>query len=201
MDYLYGYLSKTPSNVGAEMVVTETGPDGVQRLTKDASKALMLLFANSYPVITSSWFAATGAAAPGFDPQADLWSYAAGPSSPTGDAQTVYEQIKSLQSSAAVLVDVKSAQNAIAGVTKEVVYAIVKDKTTVPYFTSGSGGDVLAVLQTDAVLGKAEEKPSGIKPMAIIGAVVGAGAGALVGGVPGAIIGGIGAGVLVQQVA
>lgn len=184
MDYLYGYLSKTPSNVGAALIEIK---NGVQFLTPDVANMVMSLLTSRYLVPAGTpTEKATQFFAVSKEKLAEM-----GLSSK--DLQTAAAQIQN--SSGYILVteeDVKS----IAGTPSEnfrVVFA--KDLATAKSF---SDEGLYAVLASPKA---ATEKKPGVKPAALVAAVVGGGVGALVAGVPGALIGGIGAGVLVQQVA
>lgn len=189
MDMVYGSFG-----VG-EAVPFSMTKGGVQYLSKETSQALLASFNNKYPQLTSSWSASTGAASPSFDPNADLWSYAAvpGPASP-GD-QTVAEQIVSLAPGAIVLADVASVKNALSGAPASVVYAIAKNATVAEMLAKD--GASLAVVDTSmaqppAVVPSESDK----KKFSIVTPILGAGIGLLVGGPVGAAIGaGIGLGV------
>ena len=195
MEYLYGYLSQTPSAVGAVVGVVVTA-NGQQSLTKEASKLIYELLSNRKATLSGSLLGSTGfALEPGYNAEADAWAslYYVQTEPPASATPTDLSKAKYL------LVDIEAAEKNIAGIPTDVAIVIAKDEQVAKQLTNP--GSMLASLTPLSVALAEEKKPAGIKPAAIVGAAIGAGVGALVGGVPGALIGGIGAGVLVQQVA
>jgi len=180
-------------SLGAVETTLVTSESGVQKLTKAASAALLQFLSNQYPQLTSSWTASTGASAPSFDPNADLWSYfsVATPAQP--GEQTALAQIQSLAPGAVVLVDLKSAEGVIKGQMQQLVYAIGKN-STVASLANPSGS--LALLDLTAMPGVVTDETKPEKKFSIVLPLVGAGVGLLVGGPVGAVVGaGLGLGV------
>ena len=189
-------------SLGAAEAVLVTSESGVQKLTKEASAALLLFLGAQYPQLTSSWTASTGASAPSFDPNADLWSYFTIATPPQVGAQTALQQIQSLAPGAVVLVDVKSAEGVIKGQMQQLVYAIGKTSAVVS-LANPSGS--LAVLDTTAATGvgpTGDEPKTEKKKFSVLTPVLGAGIGLLVGGPVGAAVGAaVGLGVEVVRTA
>lgn len=192
MDMVYGSFG-----VG-EAVPFSMTKGGVQYLSKETSQALLASLNNKYPQLTSSWSASTGAASPSFDPNADLWSYAAvpGPASP-GD-QTVAEQIVSLAPGAVVVADVESVKNALSGAPASVVYGIAKN-ATVAAMLAGEGASLAIVDTSMAQPPAGTPSESEKKKFSIVTPIVGGGIGLLVGGPVGAAVG-AGIGLAVEAV-
>lgn len=184
MDYLYGYLS----NVGAESPAFVIEKNGVQFLKEDVAGMVMALLQQRYLV---------SAGTPSTEKVTQFFAVTkeklAEQGISTENLPTAASQISKQQGYVLVTADDINSLAATPVEAFKVLYAA--DLETAKTF-SKEGYAVLSPLTS-----KAEEKPTGIKTAAIIGAAVGAGVGALVAGVPGAIIGGIGAGVLAQQVA
>lgn len=153
--YLYDFSSR-PScrscgdrrvqTLGQGTNVTVVG--GVQQLSSDASKLLQTLFTNKYPQLTSSG-TLVGGAQPAFDTNADFWSYVAVPTpQEAGNVQqTVYDQLQ--QAKSLFLVDVNSANGAIAGSPNPVVYAIAKNEQ-VAAMLAGPGASLARVVPSGA---------------------------------------------------
>jgi len=168
--YLYdAYVQRPPcrpcaSALGLGQPAVSSVVNNQQRVSADAAKILMQLFLSRYPQLTSSWTAATNAAQPSFDPNADFWSYVASSTPPAGAQvnQTVYDQLQSLTQSGLFLVDTKSAQAAVYGQPVDVVYGIAKN-AQIAALLAGPGGS-LAVLSQTPGAAPAAPKPSAPKP-------------------------------------
>lgn len=127
--YLYNFGPRIQTLGQGGPLVSVVG--GVQQVSAEGAKLLQQLFTNRYPQISGSWTAATGATAPAFDPNADLWGYIASQTPSPGTPQTVYDQLQSMPDKSLFLIDQQSSQAAIAGQPVDVVYAIAKNQNIV----------------------------------------------------------------------
>lgn len=196
----YLYQEYQWSTVGAVAPLSEV-VGGQQRLTKEAAKAIHLLLSNKVATpVSSSKIAANGQIIPlpGYDPSVDAdfvtyKFYVASASPPeAGNVLTKAENV--------MLVDLKAAQDNIMGTPTDLTVIVAKNATSASLL-SQAGSPLAVLVPFDQVVSTTKEDKPGIKPAAIIGAIVGGGVGFLVAGPVGAIVGGIGTGVLVQQVA
>lgn len=142
--YLYDFGPRIQT-LGQGPAVSVVG--GVQQLSADAAKLLQQLFTNKYPYPTGSFSLATAVATPtAFDPSADLLGYqTVDASAAAGATQTVYDQLQSMPDKSLFLVDVNSANGAIAGSPNPVVYAIAKNQAVVN-MVAGPGASYARVL-------------------------------------------------------
>lgn len=194
MSSLYLYDDYRISGLGASPKISEV-VGGQQCLTTDASKLIQALLSNKKATLSGSMSAATGfALQPGYDPNADAYAslYYVAKEAPANATST------DLSKAQHVLVDLEAAQKNVEGTPTDIAVVVAKN-ATVAKALSGPGAS-LALLKPISALSGTEEK-SGIKPAAILGALVGGGVGFVMGGPVGAVIGAIGTGVLVQQVA
>lgn len=158
------------------------------KLKPEAQKALFLLLQNRYPVMSASGTVANKSLAPGMDPNADLWTWVAltpeeftaltGSAPP---AQTVYDQIKTLDPSVEVLVVLDDLANALQGNAQPQLRYVIAKKAVEP-------GVIALINQEVAVVGPTPEAPStaaapaassSLAKVALVGAAV-VGAGALI---------------------
>lgn len=128
--YLYDFSSRPRHQfLGQGPLVSVVG--GVQQVSSDGAKLLQTLFTNRYPQPTGAFSYSKDVAVPtAFDANADLLGYIASSTAPQagGINQTVYDQIQSMPDKSLFLVDIPSAQAAIAGQPTDVVYAIAKNQ-------------------------------------------------------------------------
>jgi len=143
--YLYNFQPSIRTLGQGGPLVSVVG--GVQQLSSEAAQALQTIFLGRYPQLTGSWSAATGATAPAFDQNADLWGYIASSTSPDPNVvnQTVYDQLQSMQDMGLFLVDTASAQAALSGQPVNVVYAIAKNQA-IAGMVAGPGGSLARIL-------------------------------------------------------
>jgi hypothetical protein len=129
--YVYDFGPRIQT-LGQGPLVSSVG--GVQQVSSDGAKLLQALFTNKYPYPTGAFSLSTGAATPtAFDANADLLGYQTVDTSAAagGTLQTVYDQLQSMPDKSLFLIDVNSAQGAIAGSPNPVVYAIAKNPNVV----------------------------------------------------------------------
>lgn len=194
MDYLYGHLANG-GTVGADGPSIGDVFDGAQHLKPDIASNMMQVLASLYLTVDPAQTPAAGVQNLIAATEAQVKETGADPKLLDNAAESIKK------TTGVVLVNVNEVLGALSfpGTTppQYLHLVVAADKATAKVLAPD--GSNLAILYP--ITSKAEEKPAGIKPMAIVAAAVGAGVGALVAGVPGALIGGIGAGVLVQQVA
>lgn len=188
------------SNLGAVAPISQV-VNGQQRLTGEAAKAIHLLLSNKVATpIQQLQIAPDGQIIPlpGYDPSvdADFTGYkfyvASAPPEGAGNVLAKAENV--------LLVNLKQAQDNIFGTPTDIEVIVAKNALASTLLSqAGAPFAILPSFEQAVATTKTEDK--GIKPVAIVGALVGAGVGFLVGGPVGAIVGGIGTGVLVQQVA
>ena len=161
---------------------------------------ILLILQNRYPSLPQSCMLPTpamptGSCVPSVNEGADFYTFQALEVLPGQEppGASVYTQLQNLAPGARALVDV----NTLDKPGTPIVYMVAKNDQVAKTLAQSVN---LQELKTAGSANQTEEKP-GIKPAAIIGALVGGGIGFLVGGPVGAIVGGIGTGVLVQQVA
>ncbi len=198
--YLYEEY-RINSSLGAVAPISQV-VDGQQKLTPEAAKAIHLLLSNKLATPVGSQKIAAGGQIiplPGYDPSvdADFVTYKfyveSNPPEGAGNVLTKAENV--------MLVDLQAAQANIFGKPTDLTVVVAKNAQAASLLSqAGSPLAILVPFDQAIASTKAEEKP-GIKPAAIVGALIGGGVGFLVGGPVGAIVGGIGTGVLVQQVA
>jgi len=129
--YVYDFGPRIQT-LGQGPLVSAVG--GVQQVSNEGAKLLQALFTNKYPYPTGAFSLSTGVATPtAFDANADLLGYQTVDTSAAagGTLQTVYDQLQSMPDKSLFLIDVNSAQGAIAGAPNPVVYAIAKNPNVV----------------------------------------------------------------------
>ena len=193
----YLYQEYRLSTVGALAPISEV-VGGQQRLTKDAAKALYAIL-KAATLIQGAKITPDGQivfVGGGDLSVVDFATYKFYVTSPApADAFTPMTQAGNV-----LLVNLEEAQKNIFGTPTDLTVIIAKDADIASKLSQPSAPFAVLPPFEQAIAAKTEEK-KGIKPAAIVGALVGGGVGFLVGGPVGAIVGAIGTGVLVQQVA
>lgn len=200
MTSLYLYQDYQRSNLGAVAPISQV-VGGQQKLTGEAAKAIHLLLSNKLAApVQQIQIAPDGQLVPlpGYDPSVEadftLFKFFVESSPPEGAGTPL------VKAENVLLVNLKQAQDNIMGTPEDIEVIVAKNALASTLLSqAGAPFAVLPSFTEATSVVKTEDK--GIKPAAIVGALVGAGVGFLVGGPVGAIVGGLGTGVLVQQVA
>ncbi len=188
----YDYL-KGPSALSAEQPAFGEVVGGVQTLSPAISNTLMQLLVGRFLMVDSTQ--------PGVGAQnviavtPEEYKKAAG-IDPTGP--NAAELIKN--SSSIALANLDDVFLLIQGKPPALLHITLADSSAAAQTYAQSGSKLAAVRKTGMATTTTEEK-KGIKPIAFVGAAVGAVVGGLAAGVPGAVIGGLGAGILANQMA
>ena len=187
------YLHLRKNTLGAALSTEVVA--SVQKFTGASAKAIEEATKKLHPVITGSGRlptaeVPTGSIAPGWDEEADYWSYEGQPRSILEAQglqvpdQTVYDQIKG---GGTVLINKQSAEAVLAGQPVSLIYLIGKPEANIAVYLAPPTGKY-AVL-TSGSASSYKKKKTDYTPL-LIAAAGGAG-GALVAGPIGAVVGAV----------